>query len=642
MNNKKRSIALAVALLVVLGFSARALLTRQTESPFKKKIVVLGMDALDPAIVERLIQAGKLPRFARLKGTGSYSRLSTTNPPQSPVAWAAFATGKNPGRNGVFDFIKRDPKTYGLELVFSGKNGKPPARILKEKGFWNYASEKKVPVVALSCPDTFPPDKVYGKMLSGMGVPDILGTQGTFVFYTSEPSRKDKSVGGKVIQIPKTPVVESELVGPRKARTGGKAQNVRVPFRLVLLDKEHARVEYQGRKTELAVGQWSDWRKVDFSLGFFRKARGIFKFYLVSTEPEIRLYVSPINFDPRHPFFPISYPKNYAGQLAKEIGLYYTQGMPMDTWALNENRLSEDAFLHQSEAVFKERREMFDLELGRFKGGILFCYFESIDIIQHMFWRYMDPEHPSYKKGAEQRDEIDRWYVKMDEVLGDAFAKLGPEDTLIVLSDHGFGSFRRAVHLNSWLREMGHLSLKKEIKNATDRELFEAVDWEKTQAYALGFGGIYINQRGRESRGTVDPGEETETLKNKIAEELEAWTDEPSEEPIVRKVYKREEIFHGPYAEEAPDLYVGFNPGYRASWQTAIGGAPAKRVENNLKKWSGDHLFDPTTVPGVIFSNRKILRRDPTIYDVAPSILKEAGFTDEEIQQKDFDGKPLF
>lgn len=642
MNKSKRTLAIAATLLVALGFSAKALLTQRAEKPFKKKIVVLGLDALDPAIVERLIQAGKLPRFARLKGTGSYSRLSTTNPPQSPVAWAAFATGKNPGKNGVFDFIKRDPQTYGLKLVFSGEKGKAPGRLLKEKGFWNYASEKKVPVVVLSCPDTFPPDKVYGKMLSGMGVPDILGTQGTFTFYTSEESRKDESVGGKVIRLKKTPVIETELLGPRKTGADGKARNVRVPLRLTLVDKDHVRAEYQNRKAELTPGRWSDWSRVEFDLGFFRKADGLFKFYLVATEPEIKLYVSPINFDPRQPFFPISYPEKYAGQLAKEIGLYYTQGMPMDTWALNEDRLSEAAFLQQSEEVFKERRAMLDLELNRFKGGILFCYFENIDIVQHMFWRYTDPEHPSYKKGAERREEIDKWYVKMDEVLGDVFAKLGPEDTLIVLSDHGFGSFRRAVHLNSWLKEKGYLSLKKEIKNATEQELFAGVDWEKTRAYALGFGGIYINQRGRESHGMVDPGEETETLKDKIVEELEAWTEEPSDEAIIQKVYKKEELFHGPYAEEAPDLYVGFNPGYRASWQTAIGDVPAKQVEDNLKKWSGDHLFDPATVPGVIFSNRKILRRNPAIYDLTPSILKEAGFSDEEIKTNDFDGKPLF
>ncbi len=631
---------LAVVALVFLGILLGARRTA-TEPFFDRKIVVLGMDALDPRVIEPLIRAGKLPNFARLKEQGSYSPLSTTNPAQSPVAWAAFATGKNPGQNRVFDFIRRDPETYGLELAFSKMEKGRPAKVLKSKGFWNYTSERKIPTIVLSCPDTFPPDKVYGKMLSGMGVPDILGTQGTFTFYTSESARANKEIGGRVVQIKKEKVVTTDLVGPRKTGLRGEIENARVPLKLILLEKGRVRGEYQRKTIELEAGQWSDWNEVEFDLSFFRKTKGIFKAYLVSTEPEIRLYVSPINFDPRKPFFPISFPGKYSRELARDIGLYYTQGMPNHVWALNEDRLSEKAFLQQAGDVLKERRAMLGLELSRLKGGILFCYFETIDIIQHMFWRYADPQHPLYQKDAERMNEIEKWYVRMDEVLGDVLKKLNAEDALIVLSDHGFGTFRRAVHLNSWLRKKGYLALK-HAQGASDQELLRSVDWAHTKAYALGFGGIYINQKGRESWGQVEPGEETAALKEQISKELGTWLDEPSQTPVVRKVYKQEDIFHGPYAKEAPDLYVGFNPGYRASWQTAMGGVPEGLVEDNLKKWSGDHLFDYTTVPGVIFSNRKMIRKDPSIYDVAPSILKEAGFSDEEIKRCDFDGKALF
>jgi predicted AlkP superfamily phosphohydrolase/phosphomutase len=638
----KRLLIAGAILLILAGTLIGVFMTRPAAS-FDKKIIILGMDALSPEIIEPMVRQGKLPHFARLKETGSYDRLSTTNPPQSPVAWAAFATGKNPGENGIFDFIKRDPKTYRVTLVFSGKDNDPPARVLKAKGFWDYTSKRRVPTVVLACPDTFPPEKIFGKMLSGMGVPDILGTQGTFTFYTSEPLNTDQEMGGKVFPASRVRIQTMNLIGPRMMGPGGTPTNVRTPFKLTLQDRKRAVVEFQNKRTELEVGQWSNWNEVEFKLGLFRKARGIFKFYLVETEPEFKLYISPINFDPRSPLFSISYPANYSRELVDRLGLYYTQGMPMDTWALNEKRFSEKAFLQQAEEVLRERKAMLGLELGRLKGGVLFCYFESVDIIQHMFWRYTDPQHPLYDKNAaeEYKEEIETWYKRMDDVLGDVLGRLGPQDTLIVLSDHGFGTFRRAVHLNSWLEEKGYL-VRKEPGAASEQTLLSGIDWSRTKAYALGFGGIYINQKGRESQGIVEPGEETRVLKDKIAKELETWSDEKYAASVVKNVYRQENIFRGPYAREAPDLYVGFSSGYRASWQTAVGGTGKGLIDDNLKKWSGDHLFDPSTVPGVIFSNKKIVQTTPSLYDITPTVLKAAGYGDEEIEKCKFDGKPLF
>ncbi|MFH1800612.1 MAG: alkaline phosphatase family protein [Candidatus Omnitrophota bacterium] len=640
---KHKKPLMAAVIALILAGALIGVFMKKTASPFDKKIIVLGMDALSPEIIEPMIRQGKLPNFARLKAMGSYDRLATTNPPQSPVAWAAFATGKNPGKNGIFDFIKRDPRTYGVELVFSGMDRGRPVRVLKAKGFWDYTSQRKVPTVVLACPDTFPAEKIFGRMLSGMGVPDILGTQGTFTFYTSEPLNTDQEMGGKVFPASTAQIQTMHLIGPRTMGPGGTPTNVRVPFKLTLQDKSRAAVEFQHKRTELEVGQWSGWNEVEFSLGFLKKTRGIFKFYLVETEPELKLYISPINFDPRSPLFPISYPENYSRELADRLGLYYTQGMPMDTWVLNEKRLSEKAFLQQAEEVHRERKAALDLELGRLKGGVLFCYFESVDIIQHMFWRYTDPQHPLYDQDAaeEYKEEIETWYKRMDDVLGDVLGRLGSQDTLIVLSDHGFGTFRRTVHLNNWLAEKGYL-VRKESGEATEQIPLNGIDWSRTRAYALGFGGIYVNQKGRESQGIVEPGEETKTLKDKIASELKTWNDEKYAAPVVKNVYKQENIFRGPYAKEAPDLYVGFNPGYRASWQTAVGGMGTGLIEDNLKKWSGDHLFDPAAVPGVIFLNKKIIQAAPSICDITPTILKASGYTDEEIKERDFDGRPLF
>jgi len=609
---------------------------------FDNKAVILGFDGLSPNILEPMMKEGLLPNFSALKTQGSYRVLETTNPSQSPVAWAGFATGKNPGKTCIFDFIERDPKTYGLTLSLTSiKNGKPE-RPIKTDCFWNYTSAAGIENVIIACPDTFPPDKIKGRMLSGMGVPDILGTQGTFTYYTSEPMRDGKDTGGKVFHVQRSPLMVINLLGPRIAKSG-RIDHTKVPVKVVSQKGKNAvTIEYQNTKIELKTGVWSPWQEVTFDLGFFRKTKGIFKFYLVETEPDFKLYISPINLDPRQPFFAVTYPASYGKELTEAIGLYYTQGMPMDTWAVNEKRLGEAPFIELANEVLREKRDMLKFELSRVNKGILYCYFESPDIIQHMFWRYTDPEHPLYEKDApeEYKQLIRSWYIKMDTVLGDVMRSINKDDTLIVLSDHGFDTFRRAAHVNTWLRENGYLVLKdKEAVSGGD--LLVDIDWSGTKAYAIGFGSIYINQRGREASGIVPPGKETEDLKNEISRKLKTWYDEKYQQPVVHDVYSREEIFWGPFADRTPDLYIGFNIGYRASWQTALGAAPEDLIEDNLKKWSGTHLCDPSLIPGIFFTNRKVVQEKAKMYDVTPTILKAVGFKDEDIVAYDFDGRPL-
>lgn len=641
---KKPKVALTILCLAAcLGIIAiGAYMTRKT-SAFDKKLVVLGLDGLSPEIAEPMLDAGKLPNLAALRARGSYRRVSTTNPSQSPVAWAAVATGKNPGKNGIFDFITRDPKDYKLSLSLSNVERGKPRKVLKDTPFWLCTSKAGIPSVLLNFPLTFPPDRIGGRMLSGMGVPDILGTEGTFTFYTTEPIPKDRDIGGNVFQVRKSKAMVLSLIGPKVATPFGKADNVKVPFKVTLRDGGTIDIEYQRRRLELRSKKWSGWQEVAFKIGPFKTMRGIFKFYLVEAEPGFRLYISPINIDPRKPFFPISFPKGYSAELAKKTGLYRTQGMPMDTWPVNEGRLTEDVLLEQVEDVFREKKAIFDLELNRFTRGVLFAYFDMADIVQHMFWRYRDSSHPLYEKDApaDCKRQIEIWYEKLDSVVGDVLKRLGPDDTLIVLSDHGFNTFRRAVHVNAWLRKNGYLELKDPYA-VSGAELLSDIDWSKTKAYAIGFGAIYINQKGRERDGIVRPGNETEALKNEIAAKLKEWIDEKYGAPVVNSAYMREAIFRGKYASDTPDIYIGFNAGYRASWQTALGAVPENTLEDNLKKWSGDHLFDPRLVPGILFSNKKITKENPSLYDIAPTILKAAGYSGEKLKKCDLDGEPLF
>jgi predicted AlkP superfamily phosphohydrolase/phosphomutase len=562
------------------------------------------------------------------------------------VAWASFATGGNPGRHGLFDFLRRDPSTYLPELaLFDVEELKPVFKLgplqwppsasrmrSPRRGvpFWALTSEARIPTVILRVPMTFPPDRVHGRMLSGLGVPDLRGTQGTFSAYTTEPAEAGKAMGGEIFHVQfGSATVSTHLVGPRNTLKPGQP-DVTVPFTIeVHRDNPHATIRLQGESFDLGVGQWSDWKRVDFALNRWTHVPGICRFYLGEVDPHLKLYVSPINFDPRKPAFPISHPPDYAEELADEIGLYHTLGQAEDTWSLNEGQVSDETFLAQCEQVIQEREAMLLYELERYEGGLFVTVFDTPDRIQHMFWRFEDPGHPLYDaaQAERHREVFARLYRSMDRILGKVMERIDADTTLIVLSDHGFSQFRRAVHLNRWLVDEGFMTLKPASGDAKgSSEFFANVDWSRTKAYAVGLAGVYVNLQGRERLGLVAPGAEQQQVAEDLSERLLVrLTDPETGKPIVRRVYRRDEIYAGPYAERAPDLVVGFEPGYRASWQTALGGVPEAVMEPNRKRWSGDHCVDPPLVSGVLFMNRPLGSPEPRIIDIAPTILKIFG-----------------
>jgi predicted AlkP superfamily phosphohydrolase/phosphomutase len=607
------------------------------------RFIIIGLDGLSPNLVDRYLAEGKLPSFKRLKEMGSYSRLGTSNPAESPVAWSVFATGRNPGKNGVYDFIRRSPGSYlpDLSLTRIERDKSQPVR--KGKAFWQYSRDTGVPVRILACPVTFPPDEVNGEMLSGMGTPDLLGTQGTFSFYTTVPETVTAETGGEVHVVPRGDVYSLELLGPRKQTFTGKTERLATPFEVrPAADRRSAVISIQGSELALAVGEWSEWRAVSFKVGPLRTMRGILRFWLGELQPDLKLFATPICIDPREPWFGVSYPADYAKRLANEIGLFSTRGMPFDTWALNEGRLSEDAFIEHAASLLDERMRLLERELPRMERGVFYIYFDYPDIIQHMYWRFLDPQHPLYDANApeKQRGMIESCYRSMDRIVGRALDQMRPDDTLVVLSDHGFDTYRRSVHVNSWLREHGYLVLRNPAA-AEGGPLFSDVDWSRTRAYALGFGGIYLNVRGREPQGIVEPSQ-AEALKREIAASLKELRDPKDGAVILHSVYLQEDIFKGPEASHAPDLYLGFNIGFGASWQTALGGVPAGLVEDNLKKWSGSHLVDPSLVPGILLTSKPLTVKDPSLYDLAPTVLKFMGLDSAKLSQEDLDGRPLF
>lgn len=604
----------------------------------KQKMVILGVDGMDPAITERLIRDGRLPNFAYLKNKGAYSRLATTTPTETVVAWSTFITGLNPGGHSVFDFVMRDPKNYRLYLGLDGIstiNGKPKEeRYRKGESFWDILSRHKVPSYIYFCPNTFPARPLYGRMLSGMGVPDISGTIGRFTFYTSRRlSEEDKKSRGRIIPVQvDNGIVRTAIYGPRVSSGAGLKESSLALSLLINTARKEVMIKARGINITLKEGRWSPWQRVSFGVGPFRRAHGMVRFYLKSAGADFALYCSPVNFDPRRPLFPISYPAGLSGHLAAKAGDYYTQGMPHDTWALTENRIGEEAFLELTDEVLRENKELLRLSLKEFKGGVFFYYLETLDIVQHMFWRYLDQSHPLYEKDSPYRDTIFKYYEKIDAILGDIIKAVDADSVIIVLSDHGFSSFRKAVHLNSWLKENGFLYLNPDKKEGG--EFLEDIDWSRTRAYALGFGGVYLNLSGREHYGIVKEADAA-GLKHELARVIKKLKDPDSSGPVVKEVYLQEQVFNGPYAGQGPDLFVGFSAGYRASWQTALGGVPLSVMENNMRKWSGDHLIDPALVPGVLFTNRKISAQGVSLADIAPTILHLYGIPRSNEMQGD-------
>jgi len=605
----------------------------------KQRVVILGIDAMDPEITGRLMRQGRLPNLSALKQKGSYSRLATTVPAETVVAFTSIATGVNPGRHGIFDFIMRDPKNYmpylSLNEITNSANGVKISMRRRAPALWQVLSEHNISSRIFFFPNTFPPDKVRGYMLSGMGVPDITGTMGGFTYYSfDEAVPADQDSRGRIIQvIRKNGVIAAKLYGPRVS-LGGNEREAEAGFTVTAGgNPDEAVLCIGGKRSTLKKGIWSGWQSVDFKIGFIRHIKGIVQFYLVSGGDDFRLYASAINFDPENPLFPISYSAGYSREISRRDGVYHTQGMPHDTWGLNERKLSETAFLEHVDQIMQERHRILNSELKRFKSGLFFYYFDTLDVVQHMFWRYLDAQSPI--AGADPRFEntIYQYYEKIDSIIGDALRRVDKDATVIVLSDHGFSPFRRAVHLNRWLLDNGFLALRR--GEGDSKEFFESVDWSRTKAYAAGFGGIYINKTGREGQGIVSQEQSPELIKT-IEQRLNALTDPANGQAIVSNVYKSADTYSGQYCDDAPDLYVGFAPGYRASWQTAMGTVPAALIEDNARKWSGDHLVDPRSVPGVIFTSKKIVKNEASVVDIAPSVYELFG-----ISKRGLDGTNL-
>jgi predicted AlkP superfamily phosphohydrolase/phosphomutase len=457
--------------------------------------------------------------------------------------------------------------------------------------------------------------------------PDIRGGLGTSTFYTIR-SGEHAEHSEKVVQVTvQDGKIDTHLIGPRDPRTHSDfTYDIHLQ-----IDQRAGKVIVQSQgtpnKLEVGVGQWSDWLKVKFKIGMLQSVRGMLRFFLNRLEPDIEFYASPVNFDIDAPLFPISHPVEYAGELQGRLGPYYTSGMAEDHDGLNNGRFDEAAFLAQTHLVLEERKKMVFYELNRFSQGLFFTVFDTPDRLAHMFWRFREADHPANRAGIPSgfSQAIEEHYRELDQIVGQVMKAATPDTLVIVLSDHGMNSFQRGLNLNTWLCENGFLALKNNAKPGEDNgDLFKNVDWSRTKAYALGLGTIYLNQRGREVQGIVSP-DEAGSVKQAIVSGLTGLPDPERGQVAVRSVYTQEQLYSGPYVNEAPDLVVNFSEGYRVSWDTPLGGVPAGLFADNVNRWGGDHVIDPALVPGVLLMNKPFSQNDPSLVDMAPTILSQFG-----------------
>jgi len=555
-----------------------------------------------------------------LRGQGGFRRLGTTMPPQSPVAWSTFITGLDPAEHGIFDFVHRDPRTMQpfssmsrtVEPRFQIPLGPyvlplSSARVetlRKGEPFWRMLWDRHIPVTIMHMPTNFPPERV-GAAISGMGVPDLRGTEGTFTFYTDDPEEIARDVpGGRIVKV----AAENgryvlPVEGPpnplRKDRRYATADLV------VEADAERdaALLTTGSARAIVQRGEWSEWLRADFPLlGWLAGARGMFRVYAKEIHPRLELYVTPVNIDPRAPDLPISAPASFSRAVAGAIGPFYTQGIAEDTSAYRQGVLDLEEFLRQSTLVRDDEMKLLRYALDGFREGLLFFYFSSIDQGSHMLWGKHEPE-------------LLEIYRAVDAAIGEVCRRF-PRADIVVMSDHGFNSFDRSVNLNTWLWEKGFLALQGPPRG--DDEGFADVDWTKTQAYALGLNGLYLNIAGREKNGILRQGAETAAAMQRLARELVEFRDPANGRQVV-------ETAPATGAPTGPDLIVGYGRGYRGSWETALGAVPRAILEDNTDVWIGDHCINAEDVPGVLLSNRLVRAERPSLRDVTVTILEMFG-----------------
>ena len=378
-------VALVSLLIWPFRMAIRAIRRGRPVKPLIRRLIIVGLDGQDPGLTDRFMNEGKLPNFSKLAAMGCYTRLRTTFPSISPVAWSTFSTGVQPAKHNIFDFLDRDRRTY-LPVLSSTHIGRvtrvlklgrfriplarPDLRLLRRsRPFWSILGDHHIWSTVLRVPITFPPDNFYGAELSAMCVPDLLGTQGTFTLLTTRPAHGRFKEGGARVELHQNGAsYEGRLEGPPNSLVEGEP-TLTLPLKISGNGNEVADVTVGDDVHSLRVGTLSDWITLTFPAAPLVKVGGICRMLLTELDEHVSLYVTPINIDPERPAMPISHPSYYSTYLAKKIGAYSTLGLAEDTWALNEGVIDDGTFLKQTYDIDHERERMFFAALDKRRRG---------------------------------------------------------------------------------------------------------------------------------------------------------------------------------------------------------------------------------------------------------------------------------
>lgn len=685
-----RLLPLLLLALVNLGVAAEGVSCAAGERAWRQapdadtipRMWILGFDGVDPRVLQAYFDAGELPALAGLAKAHGLHGLQSEIPPESPVAWASMQTGLNPAGHSIYDFVGREPEETGYQPVngmvdFSappfllGKVPTRPPRVrsrLAAPTFLELVSRAGYPVLGLRPPLTFPARPMPGaRVLSGLGTPDLAGTNGAYAYYRSGLGLVPEytTFNGHNIHLAggaKATTFSTYLEGPydrTRRDASGAFPRVTVPLRFHrTLPDGPVTVELGGTRESMTLDETTGWMRAEFDTPTIPSVRlsGRVRFRLRKVEP-LEVLAEPVHLDPSAPAIPISTPPGFAAELERAVGPYPTLGWLEPTFPLNDGLLSPAVFVKHTLELMDRDHAILRACLKE-RAALVFHVFTQTDRAAHCLWWLRDPEHPFARhadaSAFEGRDPLLEVYRKMDAVVADVISRLAPRDTLLVVSDHGFQSFRYGFNVNQWLLNEGYLVLKDPGQRVAESNLTQffggslssdAVDWSRSRAYALGLGQIYLNRRGREPQGIVEPSQ-VRGLVDEISARLLAFRDERrgGRAPLA-KVYDLHRIYRGPHLHRAAELQLGFAADYRVSWQTALlsdlrpPGTPP--VEDNKVYWSGDHCStDRDLVPGILLTNRAlpVAPADAPygVRDVAATVLSHFGLPTGHL-----DGRPL-
>lgn len=645
-----------LSLVSVLVAALLPAMFQQAAAGDPTRIIVLGIDGMDYELTQQWMADGKLPHMRRLATQGTFKPLQTTNPPLSPVAWSTFITGMDPGGHGVFDFLRRSPAQVGdgfspedAVTTVAGDSTDtgwrlpftdyvlPPSRrhrlLRVGTPFWQLLESAGVPTVTYKMPAAFPAEEEPGRLLAGMGVPDVAGTYGTFTYLTTEPDPSlDETSGGHVLHVTvedgvvsaqhEGDVVDPFLRGPLNPfRTTNATQPTVTSFQ-AYVDQEARTgvVILQDQTILLREGEWSEWLEVEFQLLPLPPARGMVRICLQEVQPDFRLFISAVHPVPGSDGLAS---ESFDLELAEALGHFHTKGMPQETGAYLQGVLNTEQYIAHSRILHDETLAALNLLLRESNRGVLFVYFSTLDLDSHVLWAYQDVDHPAHDPAQADAhgDHILRLYQEIDRVVGATHQGLAPGEELYVISDHGFTSLRHDFNLTSWLAQAGYLHYQDGF-DPDDSAVYSGIDWTKTQAYGVGFNGLYVNLAGREREGAVAKAQ-YDALIDEIQGKLLAIKHDGQR--VFENVYRPEDIYGGTQRHYAPDLILAYRPPFGPSDDSVLGTPSDFIINDRLRGFTGHHTTDASFVPGILLSTQRLTGDQPRLQDVTATLLDQFG-----------------